>query len=305
MQKVKGFTIVEISLSMAFISILSITIVVLISNTVTTYHRGMVLNQINTVGMAIVDDMRASIQEAPTESMVDECPSLYPATNASTEAKCEDDKGMSFVKAKRYANVRYTNGQTIGNVPIYGIYCTGSYSYVWNSGYLFNSSDYSVPGISGGLRVKYKIAGESSVKETSGTARLVKIADEDRMVCKKAAGYNGTTHGGGYTKSTVTNSLPNLIDISDKTIEEAPENILEENGSMVLYDLTPSTPATNSFSNSTYTAVSFILGTIQGGINITAQSDYCKVPEDYVSGIENFNYCAINKFNFAARSMGE
>ncbi len=298
---------IEISLAMAFISILSITIVLLISNTVTTYHRGMVLNQINTVGMAIVDDMRASIQAAPSESLISNCAAIYTGANSATEARCESDGGLSFMTAKRNATVRYTNGQQIGNVPIYGVYCTGKYSYIWNSGYLFNNNDYEVSGVSGGIRVTYKVANDTGTTTgtTSPTARLVKIADEDRMVCKRATGYNGTDSGGSYTVSTSTNSLPNLIDISGKSIEETPENILEENGSMSLYDLMPSVPAMNGFSNSSYTSVSFILGTIQGGINITAQSDYCKVPEDYTSGIADFNYCAINKFNFAARSMGE
>ncbi len=307
MQKIKGFTMVEISLSMAFISILSITIVILISNTVTTYHRGMVLNQINTVGMAIVDDIRSSIQTAPTESLTGECSALY--LNATQEAKCEADKGLSFVTAERYANVQYTDGQAIGNVPVpvYGIFCTGSYSYIWNSGYLLNKTDYSVSGITDGIRVNYKMAGASSTEMTVGTARLVKIIDEDRMVCKKATGYNSnqTSDGGSYTVSTSSTTLPNTIDISERTIEEAPENILEENGNMVMYDLSPSAPAMNDFSNSTYMEVSFILGTLQGGININAQSDYCKTPEGGVkTGIENFDYCAINKFNFAARSLG-
>ena len=72
----KGFTLVELSLSLAFIGILSITIVLIINNAITTYRRGLTLNQINTVGMDLVDDMRATIQNSPANSMKEKCASL-------------------------------------------------------------------------------------------------------------------------------------------------------------------------------------------------------------------------------------
>ena len=53
----KGFTLVELSLSIAFIAILSITVALIINDAISTYRRGLTLNQINTVGMDLVDDM--------------------------------------------------------------------------------------------------------------------------------------------------------------------------------------------------------------------------------------------------------
>lgn len=56
-----GFTLVELSLSIVLIAVLSIIVISMINNAVSAYHRGLVLNQVNTVGMGLVDDMRLSL----------------------------------------------------------------------------------------------------------------------------------------------------------------------------------------------------------------------------------------------------
>jgi hypothetical protein len=49
-------------------------------------------------------------------------------------------------------------------------------------------------------------------------------------------------------------------------------------------------------------AGSFILGTTTGGPNIKSNNGNCAVPGDVV--YSNFDYCAINKFSFAAQANG-
>ena len=61
----RGFTMVELSLAIALIGVLSIIVLLMIRNAVSAYHKGMVLNQINTVGMGVVDDMRSALQSSP------------------------------------------------------------------------------------------------------------------------------------------------------------------------------------------------------------------------------------------------
>ena len=61
------------------------------------------------------------------------------------------------------------------------------------------------------------------------------------------------------------------------------------------------TPATNDLGKASFYSVSFILGTVQGGINVMSSGNFCKAPEEDDS---NFDYCAINKFNFAAQATG-
>ena len=43
---------------------------------------------------------------------------------------------------------------------------------------------------------------------------------------------------------------------------------------------------------------------MQGGINVTAAGNFCAAPNDYGND-QNFDYCSINKFNFAARATGK
>ena len=72
---------------------------------------------------------------------------------------------------------------------------------------------------------------------------------------------------------------------------------------MALYDLYAMPPVGTSKRNNVFYSVSFILGTVQGGLNVMASGDYCATPASY-SSAENFDYCAINKFNFAAEATG-
>ena len=296
-----GFTIVELSFSIAFIAILSIIVVTIISNAISSYHRGLTLNQLNTAGMDLVDDMRLAVQNSAGRSPAKECSSTY--ANESTVHNCEGDQGFSFVMKQRKANVRIGNQTLLSSVPVYGTFCTGKYSYVWNSGYFFNE-EYAVEGASA-VKVVYKIAGETN-NVTVDNFKLLKIQDEDRLVCRVAAGFNpGNVNGGSYNKVTSYNSMPNELNVTSVPVDEAPADILMGNNNLAIYDLETAAPAESEGSNNMFYSVSFILGTVQGGINVKAAGNYCATPEDYATAaVENFDYCAINKFNFAAQATG-
>lgn len=296
----KGFTIIELSFSIAFIAILSIIVILIISNAISAYHRGLTLNQLNTVGMDLVNDMRTTVQSSPSQFAQRECASAY--SNSNEMQACVDDNGLGFVMVEKKANVR-VGGKNIGSTPVYGVFCTGKYSYLWNSGYFFGGDrEYEVDG-AGMLSLKYKITGSlDSSSSVASNFKLLKVQDEDRLVCKIAAGVNvKSPESSRYNLS----GAPNSIDISSKGIDEAPADILAGNNNLAIYNLDVSVPAEVANVNDTFYAVSFVLGTIQGGINVMAQGNYCAAPEDYDrASVENFDYCAINKFNFAAQAVG-
>ena len=257
-----GFTLVELSLSIAFISVLSITVALLISNTIAAYHRGVVLDQVNTVGMQIVDDMRYSIQNAQARL-------------------CDEDCKYSWSGATG----TFRQNDTNYNVVKYGAFCTGSYSYLWNSGYLFDGNAYKISGEK--LSLRYR-DGEGNAK-TSSNFKLLKVMDEERAVC------------------TMANNS-NLIDISSgdiSMVDEEPIDLMSGNSNgLALYSLNASSTPGQTLENTFY-SVSFILGTIQGGINVKKSGDYCVPPSDTKNAsAEAFDYCAINKFNFAAQANG-
>ena len=128
----KGFTLVELSLSIAFIAILSITIALIINDAISTYRRGLTLNQINTTGMDLVDDIRTAVQNSPATPPIDKCGN-YESGEDNFQKNCEKDSGAKLMNVTKTGEV-----EGVGeDAPLYGAFCTGAYSYIWNSGYLF------------------------------------------------------------------------------------------------------------------------------------------------------------------------
>ena len=314
-KKKKGFTMIELSLSMAIIGVMSVVMMMMISNAVSAYHKGLTLNQLNTVGMSLVEDIRVAIQSSPARSVADECVTMYQESGDNgAQAKCSQDRGASFVTQVRKGNVTTVDGDTYSNIPLEGIFCTGKWTYIWNSGYLMNE------GVEAGgvkpLRLKYTINRNNTqaTETTVEKARLLKVHDENRTICKTTAGYKAIGSADGaqsdYTKVAddplakyaEKYNRDGIIDISGLTVlDSAPEDLLENNGGLAIYDLAVTQPATVENLDVMFYAASMILGTLRGGPNITMANDTCKTPEDLNA---DFDYCAINKFNFAARAVG-
>ena len=300
-----GFTLIELSLSIAFIGVLSIIVVVLINNAVTSYHRGIILNEINTVGMDLVEDMKLSVQNSEAKSLISGCDNLF-ADNAEQLNNCKADGAKSFASIVRYSQVNVGKKSAV-RTPVYGAFCTGNYSYVWNSGYLFQTAEESKIDGNGNkdakrFKLKYKISGENNTKESTGF-RLLKVRDDGRWVCKAGVTKNNTDKK-YRTMTAMEDYLVNSIDISDHPIGEDPKDILADESGLAMYDLTAAVTPGDDNRNMFYSAT-FILGTVRGGINVMAAGDFCTPPGDATNyAIEAFNYCAINKFNFAAMATG-
>ena len=309
-----GFTMVELSLSMIFISVLSIAVVVVIAGAISSYHKGLTLDKINSVGMDLVDDMRSVVQASPAKNLRDACYTWY---NASSDAatKCENDEAKNFVSVARYAKVA-VGGKEIGGsngIPVFGAFCTGDYSYIWNSGYFFDSENYEVnSGNLAAASLKYSMTGNATGTKTKEGFKLLKVKDDSRAVCVAAVtGKGNGTRDDNYfviPNGSLTRAINNgssVFDISQlESVDEEPAEMLVGDNNIALYDMTASAAGQTGLAKNMYYYVSFILGTIQGGINVNAVGNFCTTPEGYSSAIENFNYCAINKFNFAALATG-
>ena len=285
-KKRSGFTLVELSLSLVFIATLSLIIALLISNTVSSYQKGLILKQVNTLGMDIVDDMRSAIQGSSTKSLTSDCGSFY--NNNASIVSCESRGGREFATMTKTGSVQISSGKAEkSNVPLYGAFCTGRYSYIWNSGYFFTTKVEGYPKITGASKASFKYGTGSGT--TISDFRLLKIRDDNRAVCISANSMTG-----------------DIIDITSfgNAVSETPVDLLKSQElGLAIYNMTASTPVSSAAINSVFYTVSFILGTVQGGVDITASGNFCATPNDYKD--ENFDYCAINKFNFAARAIGD
>jgi len=292
----KGFTMVELSLSMVFVGILSLTIVFIIGDTVASYRRGIAISRVNTVGMEIVDDLRVAVQNSPSTAIADTCGALYLGNPTQIQA-CKNNNAAYFMKITKTASVTI-NGTTYSDVPVFGAFCSGAYSYIWNSGY-FDSPDSSVSGASKAYLVYKNDAG--STKEVRDF-RLLKIKDPQRAVCVTTVRpYSGGSYASTYTRPAV---ISEKFDITAGygTISETPVDVITTNGNndLVLYNFSVTNPAESTTQRNVFYSFSFILGTISGGANIRDNNRKCAAPSDYA--IENYDYCAINKFNFAVES---
>ena len=352
----EGFTLVELSLSMAFIGVLSVAIVLIIADTLSSYRRGMTLNQINTTGMDLVDDMRAALQNSSNRSVLNDCYRYYHNSKSGTdgktdaERKCEENGAYKLVSLTKKLNEMYIYKDTAGeekleNVPLYGAFCTGAYSYIWNTGYYsteystlfeekkrewatftFKYGDKKVK-IVGSLENYYDRDGNldmgkcqynGSVCEIGNSEkpfRLLKIRDTRRAVCVSSM-YDSTSKRYIYEKN-IDQNLDRNFDITKEinntgtaigrfgSMSESPIDLIleDKDNDLALYSFDVAEPAESSTQKNTFYSMSFILGTMQGGVNIMANGKSCKVPTDYA--VENFDYCAINKFNFAVQTGGE
>ena len=327
----KGFTLVELSLSVGFIALLSLTITLIINDTVATYRRGLTLNELTTTGMDLVDDMRSALQNSPARAANYECAALYDGTIGVAETnagRCYADQAENLVFLQ-YSGMVQTEDNQQADLPLYGVVCTGEYSYIWNSGYFFGQNNGEQIANAGSVRrivdenakpAAFKYEHPQMDEKTLDSFRLLKIKDERRGLCKKVIKNGGSDpmHYGTYIKGDNTHypALTNqyVFDTTytgDDTTNFFPDGLRDEEVEIVmndditnqlaLYDFTITPPVTNSSGEAAFYSASFILGTTTGGINVAAKGNFCNTPEDY---LEDFDYCAINKFNFAAQATG-
>lgn len=288
----KGFTMVELSLSIAFLSILSITIVLIITNAVSAYHRGLTLNDVNSVGMDLVNDMRGTIQNSPGTSATSLCATAYTG-NDGAKGACLDDHASKFTSIVHHERIKIGNDNDYNEAPIYGAFCTGRYSYIWNSGYAFWTSGVQFEKSNVAPRASLNLQGAPK------DFKLLKVRDESRSICVNAV---KDASRNGYEKNAEVNNNYSFS-LTSSEDNDPPVDLLAAKRNLAIYDLTVPVPADNSHGALFY-SVSFILGTMQGGINVMAAGDYCATPGGYNSSLENLDYCAINKFNFTAQATG-
>ena len=295
--KCEGFTLIELSLSLVFISVLSIAVVLVMTNAISTYHKGIIINRINDVGVEVADDIKSSVQGSSVVNLKSLCGDVY-SPNTDALIDCRENNAEQVIKVTRHEDVTI-GGRKVENVPVFGALCMGTYSYIWNSGYFFNQTDYKVgSGLENvpmaTLQYKKNEGGGIVAKYAEGF-RLLKVRDESRSVCESVLKKK--------LESGVDGKISNEFEIEGDLSDDAVD-LLDESSGLALYDLTTVPSEQIGISKSIFYYTSFILGTVQGGVNVMSNGNFCATVEGYNDAVENFDYCAINKFNFAAVANG-
>ena len=280
----KGFTILETALAMAFISFLMLAVGFAVVQISSIYEKGITIKVVNNNGRELVDEFSRTIM-------------------ASKYGGNESKDGVHF---------EYTYTQTLGSisnvgarsegenteVPLHGAFCIGNYSYLWNTGYALNLDDNKVYNEAGeefnyneqkGFLLVGEGTPENEVKMVTNY-RLIRVADPGREACKS------------HAKNALDGEDPNKYVITASKEENVSELLSASENDLALYDLTVFEPAYHVGTGHALYPISFILGTLGGGVDITVPGNFCTEKPDNLK--TDFNYCSINKFNFAARATG-
>ncbi|MDO4219796.1 MAG: hypothetical protein Q4D22_01000 [Candidatus Saccharibacteria bacterium] len=270
--KKRAFTIIEFTLAMALLSTMLLMIALLTVRISGIYQKGLSIRAVNSVGREIIDDIKKTVQSSPIQR------ELNPDKPTGTEHNIT----LQSIIAKRYdyfVTVAATeNSQMQGS----GFFCTGSYTYIWNTAQTLNGNtgDGITITVDGGEPKLYK---------------FVRIPDAKRLYCENNSGVPSYRN----------------IEIADEDMIVSLIN--DDESDLAIYDFTV-LPATQS--NTTGHAmypISFILATRKGGINILGNGDFCTgKPRPTALETSNneynttdFNYCAVNKFDVVIRQAGE
>lgn len=262
----KGFTIIETTLSMSFISVLLIMVTFLIMQMSSIYQKTLAVKAVNQTSQEIIEDITRHIHASTIVSASAKCSGI----DDTYRTDCINDGAFKYI----YRQYEHDFGD--GNsVPINGIFCTGLYTYIWNTGYAFK---------------KDQTKSFRAVINGNSDYRLVRAFDPGGDLC--LANVNGATYE--YNSST----------ISPTYSASEPEELLSSSESdLAIYDLRVFHPARHAYSGQAFYTGTFILATLQGDVDIKSSGEYCKASKDAL--FDEFTYCALNKYNFAAQATGE
>jgi len=295
----RGFTLIELSIAIAFVSILLIIVALVTDDVISSYRKGVAMKSINTIGLNLVDEFTNAISQSPATNFSNLC-GRYKLLDRNADEiynSCVADDGDKFIYQSYRYGVRIKEKDVTTTLPTFGAFCTGKYSYIWNTGYALNGDLYVLSDQLGGGKVpQARLVMKDGNNRTSYTGfRLLKVNDATRSVCETQLvdnyDYMDASTTSGYVDFEVVGS-------------RAPEELLtftSEKSGLALYDFSVFHPAQDTATNHLYYSASMILGTVSDSINIAADSDRCLVPDNFKS---DYNYCAVNKINFAIRATG-
>jgi type II secretory pathway pseudopilin PulG len=249
----KGFTIIELLLAMTFVAVLMITVAFLVIRITAIYQKGLTLRSVNQVGRNIMDEFNRAVANSPV-----------------------DDELSS--RDRYFYSVPKTGTQ------MQGAFCTGRYSFLWNTGTAIN----------GDKRIRFK--------NTKGefTFRLLRVNDSGRKVCDKLKTLGGSKAIDFSTIIELKDIIPQEM-LTLSGADDAPTTEGAAESDLVLYDMRVFPPTINRLTGHVFYSATFILGTMRG-IDINATSNYCENISETLN--TDFSYCSINKFNFAMTTSG-
>lgn len=307
-----GFTIIEVSLAMSFIAVLLIVIALTISGIMTTFQKGITLKSVNTVGRNLISEFTTAVNLAPSVDSTSLC-NVYATGNTD---ECIRDGAFNYIFQERVGTARDTaTGEQVDGVQYFGLLCTGKYTYAWNTYYGIEAGQF--------ISLRYNPGGGTlTIPETPDDQdtifRLIRFEDTTYNACTQNvdSNYNIKADFKSPTAARPVIDMTTLANQAPVQLATPQEGFLESSESdinldlyeFVIFPISQDTVTLRSFFSGT-----FILATNNGDVNIVRTGDYCDPSSaGYTEGQTSsqlnlgsgFNYCGINRFNFAARTAG-
>lgn len=292
----KGFTIIELLMSMTFLATMLIGIAAITMRIVDIYQKGLALRSVNSTGREIISDLTRTV--GASRVFLDINPVI-------SDNKIE----LAQIKAARadYYLEKAEDSKQLG-----GVFCTGDYSYVWNTAdnirkirnnrpdRNYTKSDIEETGV-------FAIAVKDS--STYIVPKLARFVDRDRDAC---------AHDKNSTQPSESGAIKDGKYIFDFTSSDYEKNkndiyelIADNEMDLALYNFTVFPATQHAKTMQIFYSGMFILATIRGGVNIKSNGEFCQGSSQDDGSIDSeftlndFNYCAVNKFNFSVRATGE
>lgn len=293
----KGFTLIELMISVGFIGFLLITIAMTIIQIMGLYNKGLTLKEVDSVSRVVVRDMQQGISGA----------SMFALQYDDEDTPEKDTKtARTLAEADKNGVDYYTNDAG-------GRLCTGVYSYIWNTGQALGSGDAL---LGGSVPLTYKDPSNTSgtletypVQFTQEQApngdiidkpvRFIKKADPAKALCKLKEGETPSTVASDK-KIGPTSDFDNVFGQGDNNLMLYKFGISVPNA----FGTTASDEGNEVSAISTFYNISLVIGTQMGDENkaglVTTNNATCKSPDE--AELNNSEYCAVNNIDFVART---
>lgn len=281
--KRQGFTLIELMLAMGFVGSLLVMIALIIMQIMGLYNRGLTIKEVNQVSRTVVRDMQQSI------SSVDAFTVRFQEEADSPQLKTPESLREAVAQ-----NVDYYSNAAGGRL------CTGSYSYVWNTGEALKTHNRRLFDFNEGSRASQVVDDSGNLHDIQFTSdgrpvRFIKTSDPGKKLCAEPESATAT---------------PNARDVGDSS--DFTNVFGAGNNELVLYKFNIETRSDIDLNNtqseltaaSSFYYIQMTLGTQAGDENLVGDPN-CNPPEG--GGDYEYNdgeYCAINKIDFVARTGG-
>ena len=304
-----GFTLIELTLAIAFISVLLVTVSLITQEIVKLYRKGYTIKTVNQVGRDLIEDLTSSVTSSTLKagSICNDFANKDDCLSNGAKKTMYAQKYSDNVVMVKAPGVNTSNVSGPISVPLYGAFCSGQYSYIWNTGYLYGNSYFASASYGADNTLSQK--GDSNInspyakrKINGNTYKLAKIEDHQNLICKTLFGGSTNYNDTSYPKFPSNFVLADIF--APDPSPEVTELISDSDSPLAIYDLVIFPPAKVDTTGRLFLSGSFILGTVEGGVNVMAQGDYCQLPSGSGYSSFDFSYCAINKFNFSVSTTG-